>query len=371
MKQVFKHRIQKKYRDELFGSIVLSYKFSYLRKRILDSYKLSRIRFGRTLLTARRYYKLNFLHIMANLRRKFRFVRNSWIKLHLDFSSLTFFVDKRKIIPNLNFYTKIISLATQPRLLLSSDKNRNFSLDYISRSIMRLSSTTISRKSFYARPVFPILHYFRKHRGLVFQQFTHIIKRLEKQKTIYPKNEFFYMVHIASPKPLRPRRTVFALKQMYLRKLGVYMGFERLTKFIRVVRNLSGGKHSRIRVFGFLESRLSIILLRVNFFTSIYMVNKIIENGFIMVNNRPIYNPNYILRPSEVVTIERGWGKKVYGSLLSRLNKGKVLINYPHHLEVDYKLLAIIMVKFPNAASLTSPASFDLHGRYGYIGGIV
>lgn len=164
-----------------------------------------------------------------------------------------------------------------------------------------------NRSDFFNSPKPTVVRWMIKWRqGLFVQHFGYLVRRLEKQRTIYPKNEFFYMVHIASPKPQRPRRSVFALKQMYLRKLGVYMGFDRLTKFIYTLRALNGARSSRIRTFGFFESRLCIILLRVNFFTSIYLLRKLIENGYIMVNNRPIVNPDYLVRPSEIVTVERG-----------------------------------------------------------------
>jgi len=171
----------------------------------------------------------------------------------------------------------------------------------------RLQVFGLSNKSNFFNSPKPIIirGMIKWRQSLFIQHFGFLVRRLAKQRTIYPKNEFFYMVHIASPKPQRPRRTVFALKQMYLRKLGVYMGFERLTKFLRTLRALNGAQNSRIRTFGFFESRLCIILLRINFFTSIYLLRKLIENGYVMVNNRPINDPDYLVRPSEIITVQR------------------------------------------------------------------
>lgn len=316
---------------------------------------MSRTGYGRLLFqSSRNYYRLNFLQLLRSSRKTVGCFRRSWIEFKKKrLHSRVYFLSKSRIFNYLKLYLKSSLLLLQIKKINSIVNLRN-KADFFNSN----------------KPV--IVKWMIKWRqNLLIQHFGYLVRRLEKQRTIYPKNEFFYMVHIASPKPQRPRRSVFALKQMYLRKLGVYMGFDRLTKFVRTLRILSGARSSRIRTFGFFESRLCIILLRVNFFTSIYLLRKLIENGYIMVNNRPIFNPDYLVRPSEIVTVERCLAKRVYGSLLSRLRHKRVLINHPHHLEVDYKLLAVMMVKYPDINCLTAPASFDLSGTYPFAGGIV
>jgi ribosomal protein S4 len=351
MRQVFKWYVQKKYKDEVFGSIILSWKFSYLRKVLLNEYKLLKSNCGRVFLSNRYYRKLNFLHFL-NMNFKLNiYFRRSWDLFKLKSfnnskkNSKDFFL-KKKIFYCLNFYLTTFWTST----------------------FRKLSSLLLSSKSYNYMP--NVFRGLMKRRAIILQHFNFLLSRLDKQATIYPKNEFFYMVHIASPRKQRPRRSVFTLKQMYLRKLGVYMGFNRLTKFIRVLRSLDGARSSRIRTFSFFESRLCILLIRVNLFTSIYLLRRLIENGYIFVNNLPKYDPDYMLKPSEIVTIERNWSRLSYGSLVSRLRRKQVLINYPPYLEVDYKTQSIIMVDYPNVNSLTSPASFDLQG-YPFFGGVI
>jgi len=353
MRQVFKWCVQKKYRDEIFGSVVLSWKFSYLRRLILNEYKSLKSNFGRELLTLQRYYhKLNFLEVLdINYKLNVYFQQN-WFKFTgLNNKRFSF---KKKISYYLNFYLTTFwastsSANTKLRHLLSGSSSEKLFYNYKSGAVKRLLQRQV----------------------ILFQHFSFLVNKLDKQTVIYPKNEFFYMIHVASPKKQRPRKSVFTLKQMYLRKLGVYMGFDRLTKFIRTLRLLDGAKSSRIRTFGFFESRLCILLLRVNLFTSIYLLRKLIKNGYVFVNNLLITDPDYILRPSEIVTIERNWSRRAYGSLLSRLKRKQVLINCPPYLEVDYKTQIIIMVEYPDINSLTSPASFDLQGTYPFYGGVI
>jgi ribosomal protein S4 len=113
-----------------------------------------------------------------------------------------------------------------------------------------------------------------------------------------------------------------------------------------------------------LEGRLETILLRLNFFPSIYFIKRFIASGNVFVNNKLITYPAYFLEYNEIVSIDKRYFKLVYYFLKSKLKSKKVFLNVPSFIEADYKLLVAMLIRSPKISDLTRPVSFNLYTKF-------
>jgi ribosomal protein S4 len=190
----------------------------------------------------------------------------------------------------------------------------------------------------------------------------HFLKRKLKLKR---QRRFFYSVHIAAPRKKNKKKSLFALKHIYYRKISYFFGFKKVSSFFKsydAARRLWG--RNQFAVFLMLEARLDNFLFRLNFLPSIYFTKRFIKNGNVFVNNQKITFDSYLLSFNQIVSLNKRYFKYIYCSLKSRLKKRLVLLNYPDFAEVDYKLLTAMLIRNPTVKSLTRPVSFELYTKY-------
>jgi len=141
---------------------------------------------------------------------------------------------------------------------------------------------------------------------------------LRKQKT------FFYSVHIAAPKKKTKKWSLFALKNIYYKKISLFFGFRKVVDFFKVynlVANVAGS--NSFAVFLMLEGRLENFLMRLNLFPSIYFIKKFIQYGNVFVNNKVINYSSYNLNFNEVVSFNKKYYKALYFFIKSQLKKAQ------------------------------------------------
>jgi ribosomal protein S4 len=182
---------------------------------------------------------------------------------------------------------------------------------------------------------------------------------LQRQK------EFFYCVHIAAPEKKKKKWSLFGLRQIYYKKLSLFFGFVKFNKFINLYNKIKKIKNNAEYFFYlFLESRLETFLLRINFLPSIYFIKRFILSGNIFVNNKKIIYHNFILKPNNILSIQKNKFFDVYKSLKFNLKRKNIFINSPKYIEVDYKLLMAMLVRKPTYNELTHPMSFELYTSF-------
>jgi ribosomal protein S4 len=106
------------------------------------------------------------------------------------------------------------------------------------------------------------------------------------------------------------------------------------------------------------------LLLRLNFFPSIYFIKRFITSGNVFVNNKVITYSSYFLNYNEIISIEKKYFKLVYYFLKSKMRSKRVFLNTPSFIEVDYKLMVAMMIRSPEIIDLTRPVSFDLYTKF-------
>lgn len=119
------------------------------------------------------------------------------------------------------------------------------------------------------------------------------------------------------------------------------------------------GKNSLHRFLMLLEGRLEFFLTRINFAPSKYFVKQILRNNGVLVSNKIINSKSYVLKPFEILSISSEQFSFIFFSIVDRILRGKIVLNYPSYVEVDYVLLQAVFIKYPGPADIILPFAFE------------
>jgi len=100
------------------------------------------------------------------------------------------------------------------------------------------------------------------------------------------------------------------------------------------------------KILFLLESRLDIILYRINLYKNPREAKNNIKSKNILINNK-IYKLNYQLYINDIIDIKLKYKEYLQKKLQRRLKKKEILFNYPKYIEVNYKLLKCIFISNP------------------------
>ena len=395
MLKFYKKSFLKKYDDEIWGNFIVSNKFSYNKKRILLNYRNSIIKKNGRIRLKYNYFKFNFLKCIKNavyrfkISRKLLLLTNFFFRKNLESSlnSQQFLFPfsakkswRRLVKPTLKHFIKFYRLAPSKIYPISATKIkfRGFTLfkkkffkfqyhvfNFSGLTMIKVNSlkTIIVWNGQFLKK----LHFFSmskkivflKRKGLQLNKFRYVLKRRLKLKK---EKLFFYAVHVAAPKKKMKKKSLYALKYVYYKKVSLFYGFKKISVFLNAI-NRSFQK-PKVNVFDnllFLVARIESILSAVNFFPSVYFIKRFIKSGNVFVDNNKINYSMYNLKLSEILSINKKYYMYVYNNIKFNIKTAKTLLRHPDYLEVDYKLLAIMLVKNPTHDSINLPPSFDLY----------
>lgn len=369
MFKFYKHKLYKKYQDELWGHIICKKSFSYNKRSILLNYRDVVLRNRLRIKTKFKYFRRGFLKNLNYSLLLFKFFRKSIrvfsFKKRKPFFSVSLSLGDRGFRRKRRFFfrnSKIVSLL-KFNILYTDFFNLNRVFTNASR-ICVYPSIYKQNKLFQ----FPILNVNKRltfYRSRVFLRTNNLQFVIKKKLNLRKQKVFFYSVHIAAPKKKAKKWSLFALKNIYYKKVSLFFGFRKVVDFFKIyslARKLS--KANVFAVFLMLEGRLDNFLMRLNLFPSIYFIKKFIEHGNVFVNNTVINYSSYNLNFNELVSFNRRYYKKLYFFIKSQLKQRKVVINLPLFIEADYKLLVAMLIRNPDGLSLTKPMSFNLYTKF-------
>lgn len=369
MFKFYKHKLYKKYQDELWGHIISKKSFSYNKRSILLNYRDIVLRNRLRIKTKFKYFRRGFLKNLNYTLFLFKFFRKSirifsFIK-RKNFSvpsSLGSIVFKRKRAA-LFKSSKTASLLKFNLLYTNS-----ISLDRFHTKVYNVVCVYSNIYNQVRLFQFPNIFVNKKlifYKSRVFLRPNNLQFIIKKKLNLRKQKVFFYSVHIAAPKKKIKKWSLFALKNIYYKKVSLFFGFRKVADFFKVyslARKLS--KANLFAVFLMLEGRLDNFLMRLNLFPSIYFIKKFIEYGNVLVNNKVINYSAYNLNFNEIVSFNKKYYKKLYFFIKSQLKQKKVIINLPSFIEADYKLLVAMLIRNPEELSLTKPVSFNLYTKF-------
>lgn len=385
-----RHLIYKKYKDELWGDLILSKKFSYNKKNVLFSYRDKILRNRIRLKIKFRYFRRGFLRLLRSnsflfcfSRLKKRLANYLFLSQNSDFPTRRIFIKyglklffyqrrrrfrkfrrnnfktllpKKKRFYNFWLQKKIIFRSASLRRFLPLNFNslKKFSLYHSNffyclkgkRAFVSFKPYLNNKKNYFSS------HFFKKN------YFRYI---LQKKLKIKKGNSFFYSVHIASPNKKLKKWSLFGHKKIYYKKISTFYGFITLRFFFNFINK---NTKNQTDLFSLLECRLEVILRYFNFFPSVYFIKKFISGGNVYVNNKLIISPSFCLKPGDIVSLNKSYLNKLYCLLLHKLEKRKVLNNHPAFIEIDYAIMCAIVIRFPNYKDVTRPPSFNLYTSF-------
>lgn len=363
MHKFYKQKLYKKYKDEIWGHLVTSKNFSYNKKVVLLAYRDKLVKGRLRIKTKYRYHKRGFLKRLnyslfefKNYRKRLRVLNFNW-KKSTNSAIIINRRTKRFLKGSLFFKKKLIALLKINIQLIGNFIKK----DHKSKSVSIFSNS-------FKPLIFPQLDSKKAYvmrRTLGFLKKNNLKFRVKKRLNLRRQKVFFYSIHVAAPRKKTKKWSLFGLKNIYYKKISLFFGFKKRKSFFKLYEQISGiWGRNEFQLFLSLEGRLENILLRLNFFPSIYFIKRFISSGNVFVNNKVINYPSYFLSYNEIISIEKSYLKLIYSLLKSRLLAKKVLLNSPSFVEVDYKLMVAMLVRNPTPADLTLPVSFNLYTRF-------
>lgn len=172
------------------------------------------------------------------------------------------------------------------------------------------------------------------------------------------KAKFLYQVSANEKEFKRKKRTMKIKNYLNRQKFRRFYGniSEKSLKKVFNQYSLTTNKLGSF-FFNFLEGRLDVVVYRSNFADSIFAVRQLISHKKILVNGKVVNIPSYKLNVGDIITLADP--ALLYQYMKNKLEKKKVLANYPSYLEVNYMLGAIIFIRFPKKEEIPYPFFLD------------
>lgn len=108
-----------------------------------------------------------------------------------------------------------------------------------------------------------------------------------------------------------------------------------------------------------LERRLAVVVYRLNFVTTVAQGIDLVKAGYFMVNRELILKPNYLVQLGDVVEVLEKYKDKLQENLQVRLEKEYYPLMYPVYLEVNYEVMAGVLLYYPRMKEVYYPFIVD------------
>jgi len=161
-------------------------------------------------------------------------------------------------------------------------------------------------------------------------------------------NLFLYSISMARKKRVKFYNKDFIRKKRILMVYCAYYGDYSIKKFKRYIKRVNTRRLDYAsKILLLLESRLDIILCRLNLFKNPREARNSVKNSKIIINSRIIKKLNYQLYINDVINIKNTYKNFLRKRLKKKLRKKLVIFNYPRYLEISYRLLKCIFILYP------------------------
>jgi ribosomal protein S4 len=135
-----------------------------------------------------------------------------------------------------------------------------------------------------------------------------------------------------------------------LLKFRVYYGDMTIKKFRRYLQKVNVRRLDfESKICFLLESRLDILLFRLNLVKTPRAGREYIQCNKIKINDKIVNSLNHQLYIYDVISFDKKTSINFYKELLHKLKKKKVLFNYPKYLEINYKLMKCMFIYYPKS----------------------
>lgn len=133
-----------------------------------------------------------------------------------------------------------------------------------------------------------------------------------------------------------------------LLRFRIYYGDMTIKKFRKYIQRVNVRRIDfEVRICILLESRLDILLFRLNLVKTPRTARHFIRCKKIKVNNKPISRLNQQLYINDVISFKKELAMKFYDNINIKLNLNQILFNYPKYLEINYNLMKCLFISYP------------------------
>lgn len=133
-----------------------------------------------------------------------------------------------------------------------------------------------------------------------------------------------------------------------LLKFRVYYGDMTIKKFRKYLQKVNVRRLDfESKICFLLESRLDILLFRLNLVKTPREAREYIQCNKIKINDKVVNKLNHQLYIYDIITFDKKLSILFYKELLNKLKKKKVVFNYPKYLEMNYKLMKCMFISYP------------------------
>jgi small subunit ribosomal protein S4 len=168
------------------------------------------------------------------------------------------------------------------------------------------------------------------------------------------KREDFARNFLFKKKNYTPSALVFLNKQK-LKFFYCNMAYKQMKNIFLKAQKL---KYRMVDSFiGLLESRIDVVLYRANFVNHMKDSVQLLAHKNVFINGVLVSKANYLVVPGDMLSIRNM--NLQNGFLLNFLDKGRLFVNFPSYLEVNYTLFTAIFLYRPQFNEVFFPFSVD------------
>ena len=171
-------------------------------------------------------------------------------------------------------------------------------------------------------------------------------------KSLYRKSylQFNYSRIMQKKKKLKVYTRDYIVKLHNLLKFRVYYGDMTIKKFRKYLQKVNTRRLDfESKLCFLLESRLDILLFRLNFVKTPREAREYIKCKKVKINDKIVNTLNYQIYINDIITFDKNLSITFYENLLNNLEKKKILFNYPRYLEINYNLMKCIFISYPKS----------------------
>ena len=115
-----------------------------------------------------------------------------------------------------------------------------------------------------------------------------------------------------------------------------------------------------------LECRLDNIVYRVCFGRSIFECRQLVNHGHVLVNNKKVNIPSYIVKKNDSIQIKKSSLKLIKDRISKRIDNKLILnsdiVQPPSYLEVNYSIMKAILIETPKINEI--PYKINIEPKY-------
>ena len=149
------------------------------------------------------------------------------------------------------------------------------------------------------------------------------------------------------------RYQIQIIKSLYRKsylQFRVYYGDMTIKKFRKYLQKVNTRRLDfESKLCFLLESRLDILLFRLNFVKTPREAREYIKCKKVKINDKIVNTLNYQIYINDIITFDKNLSITFYENLLNNLEKKKILFNYPRYLEINYNLMKCIFISYPKS----------------------